>query len=154
MKKHFFNSFVILATLVLGLTSCNDSGDSTDPTIEIVSPINEDEVHLGDTLTVRLNLSDNEALASYKVEIHYNDGHVHTKQSSVEPIRFTYNKTFGDVAGKKNAEVSVDIIIPETIDNIPVKEGGYHLGIYCLDSSKRQSEKFIEIDLVNSNHVH
>ena len=80
------------------------------------------------------DFSDNVALASYKIDIHYNDGEYAHEHSKAENL-FSFQKTYTDIAGKKNAHVHQhDVVIPET-----APEGKYHLMVYCTDEAGNET---------------
>ena len=74
---------VLIAAIVLkavfGLVSCdNENLDNEKPVVKIVSPMEDELVKPGSDIHFEVDLSDNVALASYKVNIHGAfDGHGH-----------------------------------------------------------------------------
>jgi len=140
MKKKLFYYLSSLLVSALILSSCSDDDNDTQkPIIGITNPVKGAEVYIGEILTVTADLSDNEELSEYKIDIHYNgDGHSHSK--ATEATEFRYNKDFQDAKGKKSAKVEVKIDIP-----IDIKTGNYHLGIICFDKSGNENHQYIDI---------
>ena len=131
----------------------------------------------GSDLHFEVEFSDNVGLASYKVNIHGAfDGHTHsaavqgtalgtshsvngTRAESDDTESEPFEKTWfesdfialGDepIAGKRNARVHHHhIVIPETVNGKPVKEGHYHFLVYCTDESGLES--FIAREIIIS----
>lgn len=148
MKKILLLNLVLVS--VLGFISCgDDDNDTTKPVIEVISPSNGTTFAPGDIIKVEANFSDNESLASCKINIHYGgDGHTHTKSISSDDSvgkEFTYNRTIDTIVGKKDANIILDIDIPLLIDEKPIKEGKYHLGVLCFDSSGNENHQYVDI---------
>ena len=70
---------ILLLAVVAAFTSCaNEESDNEKPLIVLTSPAEEEAVLPGSDIYFEATLSDNEALASYKVNIHgVFDGHTH-----------------------------------------------------------------------------
>jgi hypothetical protein len=142
-----FFSFV-LATLSVSLFNACDEGDTEKPVINLIEPEEGAQLAIGNDHGVHfeMKLSDNDALNSYRVEIHNNfDGHEHAALRSDEPDPFFYDSTFTDVHGKKNADIHHHAIrIP-----VGVAEGDYHLVVYCLDLSGNEAHIARNVILTN-----
>ena len=83
--KILFLSIISIITSI-SFTSCsNDNeGDTTPPVINLTAPTEGAVLKIGSDIHFDMELSDNEMLSSYKVEIHNNfDGHNHTKSLSL-----------------------------------------------------------------------
>lgn len=136
--KILFLSIISIITSI-SFTSCsNDNdGDTTPPAINLTAPAEGAVLKIGSDIHFDMELSDNEMLSSYKVEIHNNfDGHNHTKSLKAEDATtaFAFQKTWS-VAGQKTAKIHHhEIIIPENA--IP---GNYHLMVYCTDAAGNES---------------
>jgi len=142
MKQILF----LLATLPF-FWGCSDDNDTQKPQVEIISPADGDHFHPGETISLNVVFEDNTELASYKIEIHYNsDGHNH-KSASTNNVAFEYNKSYSFEKGLNSFELSYEIVIPTTINELPIKEGEYHLGIHCFDKAGNESEVFVEIEI-------
>lgn len=143
----------ILAVMIFTLgafatTSCNKEGDSIKPTIDLHEPEDGEAFKPGSTMCIEMDLSDNTALASFKINIHNNfDGHNHSKcitkhaddnYNSNTANAFTYNKTSKelgeDIEGLKNTHRHLHIDIPADAAN-----GDYHLMVYCNDIEGNES---------------
>ncbi|MBP5234993.1 MAG: DUF4625 domain-containing protein [Bacteroidales bacterium] len=139
MKRiNYILAAVAVASLVFTTDSCKkDEGDVTPPVISLEEPEEGDEFLIGGEhgMHFECDFSDNVALASYKIDIHYNDGeYAHEHSKAVENL-FSFQKTYTDIAGKKNAHVHQhDVVIPET-----APEGKYHLMVYCTDEAGNES---------------
>lgn len=131
----------ILATLLLAITfvSCDkdNAGDTTKPEINLISPAEGGVLGAtGEGIHFEMELSDDVALASYKVEIHNNfDGHEHTTKSDEDTVDFTYLNTWTDMAGQRNATIHHhEIVIPTNATH-----GDYHFIVYCVDEAGNES---------------
>ena len=148
MKKALFFSTLFVGLIFL---SCgDDDGDTTKPLIEVTSPASGSEYLVGETITVTADLSDNEALGSCKVHIHYGEGHSHSNDlraeiSVEEEKEFVYQVVIDTISHKKEAKITANIIIPETIDGKPVKKGTYHLGVSCFDLVGNENHHYTDI---------
>jgi hypothetical protein len=184
MRNRVLNSAILLMAII-GLVSCESVElDNEKPVIAIISPTEDDFVRPGSEIHLDIKLSDNEALASYKVNIHGAfDGHDHGK-GGVKSAKITadgesleFSKTWlendfialGEVpiAGKREATIRHHHIeIPETVKSMvngvqkdmPLREGHYHFIIYCTDKSGQESfastEVFISYDAEADDHIH
>lgn len=131
----------LLATVMLFLTftSCNKKeSDTTPPIINLISPTEGAKLEIGNKHGVHLDmeLSDNESLSSYKIEIHNNfNGHEHKiSKSEDDTIPFFFQKSWS-ISGQKNAKIHHhEIIIPEN-----ATPGNYHLIVYCTDEAGNES---------------
>lgn len=138
MKRKVFYMLLILAPI--GFLACNsDDKDTEKPVIADVEPENGDTLVIGREMHFEAELSDNEKLASYKVEIHHNFGDGHGHKSAIEDpadsIKFSYSNEFYDIKGLRNTPVHKHIDIPAQVDGKSVREGKYHFIIYCLDEA-------------------
>lgn len=141
MKTKFYlaATFLTLISLTAFMASCSDDdkGDTTPPTINLIDPAEGEELLIGDASGVHLEmeLSDNEMLASYKIDIHSNfDGHNHSRAKETETVAFSLQKSW-DVSGQKNAHIHHhEIVIPEN-----ATPGNYHMMVYCTDAAGNES---------------
>lgn len=131
----------IFATLTLALTlaSCEADGDTTKPEITLESPAEGETFAAdGDGIHFEMELSDDVALGSYKVEIHNNfDGHDHASVTVMrsETVDFSYTNTWYDIAGQRNATIHHhEIVIPADATH-----GDYHFMVYCVDAAGNES---------------
>ncbi|MFI3280818.1 MAG: DUF4625 domain-containing protein [Rikenellaceae bacterium] len=154
-----------VATLLISTStfvSCDKDGDTTKPVIELSEPEDGEEFLPGSEICVEMDLSDDTALASFKINVHNAfDGHSHDTDSDDDSDAdhdhdtdenyntdtenaFYYNKTSeellsegvidNDVSGLRNSHQHIHVEIPET-----AAYGDYHLMIYCYDTSGNES---------------
>ena len=149
--KYLLLSISIAATTFL-FTSCDsdNDGDTTPPVINLIAPAEEGILKIGDEhgMHLEMELSDNEMLSSYKIEIHNDfDGHTHTKGLKAEETTpFSFQKSW-DISGKKNATIHHhESLIPEN-----ATPGNYHLMVYCTDAAG--NETYVARDIVLSHDV-
>ncbi len=149
MKTRTIFAALLASTLLL---SCEADGDTTKPVINLESPAEGATLGAdGEGIHFEMELSDNEGLASYKVEIHNNfDGHDHDSKS--ETVDFAYNNTWTDIAGQLNATIHHhEIVIPEDATH-----GDYHFIVYCVDVAGNESYvvRNVVIDAEGEEHDH
>lgn len=150
MKTTILKTFALLLFTSLLATACsNDSdGDTTPPVINLIAPAEGATLKISDSHGVHFDMevSDNEGLASYKVEIHNNfDGHTHTRAEG-KTTPFAFNKSW-DLEGAKNKKVHHhEIVIPEN-----TTPGKYHLMVFCSDTSGNES--YVARNIILSNEV-
>ncbi|MDR2414672.1 MAG: DUF4625 domain-containing protein [Odoribacteraceae bacterium] len=147
MKTISCFNICLLAIFALLAAACGDDSDNTKPVINLIEPADGDTLHIGDDVHFEMELSDNEELKSYKVDIHDNfDGHTHALSRDTEPesVAFSFNKTW-ELTGKKTASVHHhEIVIPEN-----ATPGAYHLMVYCTDAAG--NEALVARDVVLSH---
>lgn len=134
--------FAVITIIVSTFTcvSCEESGDTTPPVIELIAPAEGAELMAGKEIHFDMNISDNEMLKSYKVEIHNDIENPHDHEAKLLSLKageadyFSYLNSW-DVSDKKNTNVHThEITIPE--DVIP---GAYHFMVYCTDAAGNES---------------
>lgn len=146
-----FSILCLMAVSFSMFTSCGDDddekSDTTKPVIALDEPAEGDSLKIGAPVHLEMDLSDNEKLKSYKVDIHNNfDGHNHALKAATSTEAFTYNHSW-DVSGLKNTHIHHhEIVIPEN-----ATPGKYHLMVYCTDEAG--NETFIARNIVLSNDV-
>lgn len=160
MRKILLVSFIALAGITL--VSCEKDVDSVKPDIKLIAPEEDEAIKPGNEVHFDVEFSDNEALGSYKVNIHSNfDGHTHAVARAASANESGLNKTWeekefiakGDEAirGKKNAKIHHHhITIPTEIGGKPIKEGHYHFIVYCTDAAGNESFVAREIAITSS----
>jgi hypothetical protein len=131
---------IAFAIAIVTLASCGGEGDTTKPVIVLNEPHEEEAFEFGATLRLDMDLSDNEALDQYKVEIHLAAGHTHTRATEEPPSIFT--ATWDDVAGLRNKNVQHDITLPAEAE-----AGDYHLMVYCTDRAGNESHVVRTIEI-------
>lgn len=156
------NLLYIIPMLLLFITSCSDDDDNIldteKPTVTINEPEEGEVFEVGGELHFDILLSDNQMLASYKVDIHNNfDGHTHSgiikadnnltrQQTDVAP--WSYNETFEIEGNQTTFEAHEHIAIPDN-----VAEGNYHLGITVIDAAGNQEQAYVQF-AIGHDHDH
>jgi hypothetical protein len=149
MKTNNNFLFLVIFSMITVLslfTSCNDDGDTVKPVIHLIEPEEDAVLKIGSDVHFEMEVSDNEMLKSYKVEIHSNfDGHTHSRAETTD---FSFNKTW-DLSGK-NADIHHhEIIIPES-----ATPGYYHLMVYCTDVAGNEASLARDIELSHDGEEH
>lgn len=145
MIRNIFITF--LAAIVMLQTGCgsDESVDNKKPEIEILSPQTGAEFAPESAIHFQAKFSDNIALGSYRIEIHYNDdGHSHGRLTETgQP--FEYENT-GSFNGKREAEIEVSIPISHD-----AAHGEYHIGVHCTDEAGNENVRYVEC-YIGDNH--
>lgn len=161
--------YIAIVALASAFTSCSSSDDSVDtekPVIVLNAPEEGAKLEAGKDVHFDMEVSDNEALGSYNVDIHNDfDGHTHGIVAMAEDhdhedenehrTPFQFNKTWDNIYGKKNDDVHHhEIIIPAD-----AKRGKYHFVVKVLDKAGNQEMVYRNIEIVdpgegNSDHDH
>ena len=153
MKNIKIIAIVLLATVLIISCDNKELADTNKPVIVLNSPAEGDTLHAGNEHGVHfdMELTDDVALSSYKVDIHNaDDGHAHSKAEAHSEHVFTFNRVWTDVEGKKNAHIHHhEIVIPAN-----AKHGKYHLMIYCTDEAGNESYVARTIYIGECNHDH
>lgn len=192
-------SILLLLAAVTAFSGCDSEEiDTAKPQIVMSEPAEEEAYAPGSAIHFVVTLSDNVALASYKVNIHGAfDGHTHsavkssgekgvqeasaitvasvpavvsggtsyTRATDAEPHPFERTWMESEfisqgeetIAGKQQVTINhMLMLIPDSIEGRPVKEGHYHLTVYCTDSSGQESfiAREIEIAYNAGEHQH
>lgn len=152
MKTNIFPILCLAATV--SIVSCNKNSDTTKPVINLIEPAEGDALEIGADVHFEMDLSDNEMLQSYKVEIHNNfDHHDHeaTRAEDDETVPFYFENSW-DVSGHKNTHIHHhEIFIAAN-----ATPGDYHLEVFCTDASGNESFIVVNIELnyEGSEHEH
>jgi hypothetical protein len=147
----FSLSLCLTAMLCFMAVSC-ESGDTEKPVINLIEPAEGDVLEIGEDVHFEMEVSDNDLLREYKVEIHHNfDGHSHEATRADEAtVPFFFEKTWSDISGKKNASIHHhQIVIPE--DAAP---GDYHLEVFCTDASGNEAYMVRNVELSHEGGDH
>jgi len=187
MKKTLYITGIILWSAFAFLACEKVDVDNEKPVITVMKPSVDEAVTPGSAVHFEVLFSDNEALASYKVDIHGAfDDHEHsaaaagtgnvvvatdigTELSGIDMRAVTGNGTellgavtrtatdsvafektwresdfiaLGEtpIAGKEQARVAHQhIVIPASINGMPLREGHYHFIVYCTDQAGQES---------------
>lgn len=157
MKKKALYVFMSL-TLVAFVSCSNDDADTEKPVIENVEPHNGDTLVIGENIHFEADFSDNDKLASYRIEIHHNfdnHGHKSVVADSADSIKFSFDSTWTDIAGLRNAHAHHHTIaIPAKKGDKSIREGKYHFIIYCLDQAGNMSVLAREVTLSYTEPEH
>ena len=173
MKTNHIIVLLMLAAAI-AFSGCDSNEiDTAKPQILLSEPAEEEAHAPGSAIHFVVTLSDNVALASYKVNIHGAfDGHTHsavqpsfTRATDAEP--YPFERTWMEsefvaqgeepIAGKQQVIINHRLmVIPDSIEGRPVKEGHYHLTVYCTDSSGQESFIAREIEIAHEagEHLH
>lgn len=164
------NRVLLLATVVammFGFVSCQKEKDTEKAKINLIAPEEHEAIKPGSDVHFEVELSDNEALGSYKVNIHYaGDGHTHISprrqaENSVEFGQTWLEQDFinaGEreaIEGKLSAHIHHHhITIPADINGKQLKEGHYHFMVYCTDKAGNEAFVAREIEISYSAEEH
>lgn len=152
-----FNYVFLLLSL---LASCSDS-DSIDKDEEKpVITINYDggfpqaceQLKRGETYIFKVLATDNQALASYSLNIHNNfDHHTHDdqdvncalddKKDAINPL--LVNENYAIEGGPTSYEIEIEVIIPNDVDT-----GDYHCAYSVTDETGWQARTSVDIKIV------
>ncbi|BDD12623.1 hypothetical protein FUAX_50550 (plasmid) [Fulvitalea axinellae] len=169
MKKTILY-FLIFAGITAQSCSSDSDDDSTKPVISdvVASDITEtvegetlQVLHTGEAINLKAKFTDNEGLASYKVDIHFAEGHDHShsvaqntgslRMASVEDP-YKLNKIVqisGTVHNLDWKKDKIEVVIPAE-----VKHGEYHLIISVLDESGNSAEHISQILIEEEGEDH
>ncbi len=146
---YFFSIFSILF-----LASCSEDDDSMPdneaPEIEMLEPGEHEEITPGGEIHFDALFTDNEELASYKIEVHNSfDDHTHAevKQASGEDNPWSYEEVFQIEPGQTSYEAHSHIGVPAEINGEPISEGHYHFGVFVTDAAGNESQAFVELHI-------
>ncbi|MDR0681336.1 MAG: DUF4625 domain-containing protein [Dysgonamonadaceae bacterium] len=135
----YISVICLMAVFSFLFVSC-DNGDTTKPVIDWEEPVDGDTLQIGNEHGVHFEaeFSDNEALASYRINIHDNfDDHGSHRSSTLEvdPVPFAFDSIWV-ISGKNFPVHHHDIFIPKTDkDGRAYAEGNYHFIVYCVDAA-------------------
>ena len=164
MRKTLFFCIVVLSTI--SFVSCSKEKDSEKPIITLIAPEEDEPIKPGSDVHFDMELSDNEALKSYKVNVHYaGDGHSHAPiyNAGEETVSFEQTWLEADfvkageeaIEGKRNAHIHHHHIeIPTSVGGKKLTEGHYHFMVYCTDMAGNESFVAREIEISYSAEEH
>jgi hypothetical protein len=143
MKSKIVFFICLTAMFSIVLNGCKEDSDTTKPVINLIEPAEGDALQIGGEHGVHFEVefSDNEMLASYKVNIHPDfDGHTHTLAGETT-VDYEFEKSWS-ISGK-NADIHHhEITIPEN-----ATPGDYHLMVYCTDAAGNESHIAVNVEL-------
>lgn len=139
MRKYkLLKSLVLSAGMLILLNSCSEEklSDTEKPLINLLEPEENATLRIGNEVHFEMELIDNEALGSYKVEIHPNfDDHGHGSVSrTATSVDFSFNRSWKLDPQKNMLIHHHEIIIPED-----TTEGRYHLMVFCTDQAGNEA---------------
>ncbi|TVR84086.1 MAG: DUF4625 domain-containing protein [Chitinophagaceae bacterium] len=142
--KTFLKGLLPLLIISMVFVACSKDEDTEAPVIVVTSPQDHAEINAGGHFHVRANFTDNEELASWKIDIHDNfDGHSH----KVSHKGWSFVET-GDLSGTSdNIDIRVDV--PEDAHH-----GDYHLLVFALDAAGNESFVELDIHIEDDHHDH
>lgn len=146
-------ALLFVSLFILSCEKDDEVLDTTEPTVTISEPHNEDKFAPGAELHFEAVFTDNVALASYKIDIHFNgDGHAHksTSEETHEPWDFEH---VGTLTGDSQ-QVMEHFVIPTQVNGKPIEEGEYDLGVYTIDAAGNQSVVWRKIDIMDGATTH
>ncbi|MCK9207313.1 MAG: DUF4625 domain-containing protein [Salinivirgaceae bacterium] len=156
MKNSKIMAISLMAILVVGSSCKKDDVDNTPPVVILGEPANEDSLTIGEEVHFECDFSDDAELKSYKVDIHFNDGHTHNKSAETfgeEGHPWTLEQSWDFEAGLKNSHIHHhEIVVPDSVVGElgvlePVLRGEYHFGVYCTDVAGNESHVYIDVIL-------
>lgn len=157
--KTRFKTFIPLFIASILFISCSDDDtviDTENPEITVIEPHPEDAIAPGSELHIEAILADNVGLSSYKIEIHDDlDEHTHAIYKTSHDLNpWSWEETFTIPGGLTSFEADHTITVPTEINETPISEGTYHIGIYVTDTSGNQQEIFVEIHIEANAEEH
>jgi len=157
MRRIAFITLVFSSLFIASCSSDNDSvRDEERPTITINYnagfPQACETLQRGETYTFTARVTDNQALASYSLDLHHNfDHHTHDDQGAtcdLEPVKtavnpLIYMENFSLADRPTEYEIQIEVSIPEDIDT-----GDYHCSYSVTDETGWQSRTSVDIKIV------
>jgi len=144
MKTKILFSIVLLFSVVSFSFASSAEEDTTKPVINLMAPADGAMVRIGADVHFDMELTDDQMLASYRVEIHDNYNNHDHADGPATPVgrQVVFDQTW-DISGQKTVRLHHhQIIIPAT-----AKVGPYHFVVYCTDKAGNESTIVRDIDL-------
>lgn len=134
--------FGLMAMGLLIFSSCSkEEKDKEAPSITLTEPEEGEQYYIqsGDSVEIHFNatFTDNEALKSYKVDIHNAEGHSHKAILSYDTI------VMGTLSGTQYFIHEHIIAHPFHVSDT----GHYHLVVYALDEAGNEQMQYREIHI-------
>lgn len=164
MKRNKFLSMLLLALAVFTYScSSDDDGtlDSDAPVVVINEPHLEEAFMPGEEIEVDIDVTDDVALASYKIDIHWaGDDHSHRPSTMNEDDHdyyaewdFEISDTLSDTSGKILMPISIPIEFMHDGEMKLIKEGEYHFGVIVIDQAGNETSAFRDL-FIGDDHDH
>ena len=154
MKKYLFRMFVVV--LAVASTACDNENENTDlepPAIELIHPESRETIPAGENIVVEATFTDNQALATYSIDIHNAfDDHGHGRILEDPDLQeFIYKNNFELPATTMNT-----IILEEEIRIVENSIAGpYHFIVQAIDeqgnATSYQDDSTVEIEILITN---
>lgn len=149
--KSYLIALAVVATA--SFTSCSsDNNDTEKPVVNLHAPEEGAHLETGKSIHFDMEVSDNEMLGSYKIDIHSAAGHSHTHSHgnmaklasmAAETISYSFQHQWS-LAGQRNASIHHhEITIPEN-----ATPGAYHFVVYVLDAAGNQEMVARNVEIV------
>lgn len=164
MKSNKFLSMLLLALAVFTYScSSDDDGtlDSEAPVVVINEPHLEEAFMPGEEIHIDIDATDNVALASYKIDIHWaGDDHSHRPSTMSDDDHDHYAEWDFEVTGDLNStedhihmHVDIPIEFMHEGEMKLIKEGEYHFGVIVIDQAGNETSAFRDI-FIGDDHGH
>ncbi len=126
------------------LASC--ASDTEKPVVTIHEPANSEIIEVGTEIHLDFNITDNDALKQFKIDIHgAHDGHTHGKLSAILP-------PFDTIIVENISGTAVDRHIHIDVPS-NAWPGPYHVMVYATDQSGNEGKAEVDITIRNSIDV-
>jgi hypothetical protein len=136
---------IIWISLILGLAACKKDEDTSAPVVDYVRvngvAADEHELLAGESFTVQLKLTDNEALNQVKLNVHAaDDGHTHNGMGGGDD--------HGPNVGIWTASRILNLDGTEAVKNLTFSvpddvAGHWHLEVLLIDEKGNEAEEYI-----------
>jgi hypothetical protein len=142
---------LVFAVIALAFVACEDEEDK-DTQAPVISDLeigHDDTLHAGEEAHIEFSVTDNEALASYTIQIHHGEDHMAILKHGDE---WEFDSTFTEIAGLKNFEVHHHaIMVPEEVE-----EGEYHFHLTVADEAGNTAteERDVIVSHEEGDHDH
>ncbi|BDC99696.1 DUF4625 domain-containing protein [Persicobacter psychrovividus] len=153
-----------LACLIFCACSSNSENELQAPTVKIIQLANETEEHdghemalveAGEELYLNAALNAENGIKSYKIDIHFGEGHDHDHRVKSTGKEWQYDQTVVVDGNPKTLSIDENIVtVPEMIDGEEIAEGKYHFAIYVIDQLGNEDKTFQDLLIHHHDHDH
>ena len=134
--------FGLSLSIGLFFASCDGDDDSSTKTVDSEKPVisglvvgHKDSIHVGEDVHLEFEVTDNEALDYYKIDIHPEEEN-HAQGRVVGVKHWEFDSTFTEISGLKNMTVHHHkIVVPSDAEL-----GKYHFHLVVADKAGNTSE--------------